>query len=103
MPEQAEVLAFDVGGTRVKAGIVRGAEVSELYVELLPVQKDAPSVIDALVRLGRQVQVGHNVQAVGVSVNDLRLEAGGLHQDSTATRHTFAGVPLWLPCPMDQG
>src|SRR6266567_1292003 len=27
----------------------------------------------------------------------LRLEAGGLfHLDSTATRHTFAGVPLWL-------
>jgi hypothetical protein len=40
-----------------------------------------------------------------VSVNYLRLEAGGLwlHLDSTATLHTFAGVQLWLHSPMHQG
>src|SRR5450759_2315575 len=37
------------------------------------------------------------------SVNYLRLEARGLHLDSTATLHTVAGVQLWLPCPMHQG
>jgi hypothetical protein len=36
-------------------------------------------------------------------VNHLRLEAGDLHLDSTATRHTAAGVPLWLRGPMYQG
>ena len=36
-------------------------------------------------------------------VNDLRSETGGLHLDSTATLHTFAGVQLWLRCPMYQG
>ncbi len=38
-------------------------------------------------------------------VNYLRSETGGLglHLDSTATRHIFADVPLWLLCPMHQG
>ena len=39
------------------------------------------------------------------AVNDLRSETGGLclPLDSTATRHIFADVPLWLLCPMHQG
>ncbi len=41
--------------------------------------------------------------SLGERVNHLRLEAGGLHLDSTATLHTFAGVQLWLLCPMHQG
>jgi seryl-tRNA synthetase len=38
-------------------------------------------------------------------VNDLCSESGGLllPLDSTATRHTFAGVPLWLHGPRHQG
>ena len=28
--------------------------------------------------------------------------SGGLHLDSTATRHTEAGVPLWLHRPMQE-
>ena len=38
-------------------------------------------------------------------VNDLWSQTGGLglHLDSTATRHTFAGVPLWLHGPTHQG
>jgi hypothetical protein len=38
-------------------------------------------------------------------VNDLRLEAGGLWLplDSTATQHTWRGVPLWLHGPRHQG
>ncbi len=31
------------------------------------------------------------------------LTGGLLHLDSTATLHTFAGVQLWLRCPMHQG
>jgi len=40
----------------------------------------------------------------GVStVNDLWSQTGGLPLDSTATQHTFAGVLLWLRCPMHRG
>ena len=38
-----------------------------------------------------------------MQVNHLRLEAGGLHLDSTATLHTVGGVQLWLRGPMHQG
>ncbi len=40
-----------------------------------------------------------------IFVNYLRSLTGGLclHLDSTATRHIFADVPLWLLCPMHQG
>src|SRR6266571_826326 len=36
-------------------------------------------------------------------VRYLTSDDGGLHQDSTATRHTFAGVPLWLYGPTHPG
>jgi hypothetical protein len=36
-------------------------------------------------------------------VNDLRLQAGGLGLNSTATRRIFSDAPLWLLCPTHLG
>jgi glucokinase len=92
--DHAEILAFDVGGTRIKAGIVRGAEVSGLRIELLPVQKDAASVIDALVRLGRQVQAGHNVQTIGVSMKGIIDPVKGIILDVNESLSDLIGLPF---------
>lgn len=94
LPDSAEILAFDVGGTRVKAGIVRGTEVLELHVELLPVQKDAASVIDALVRLGRQIQEGHTVQAIGVSMKGIIDPQKGTILDVNESLSDLIGLPF---------
>ena len=94
LSEQAEILAFDVGGTRIKAGIVQGAEVAELRVEPLPVQKDATSVIDALMRLGRQIQVGHNVQAIGVSMKGIIDPQKGTILDVNESLADLIGLPF---------
>ncbi len=44
---------------------------------------------------------------VTFTINDFRSESGGLpfglHLNSTAILHTFAGVQLWLHGPMHQG
>ncbi len=95
-PEQAAILAFDVGGTRVKAGIVQGAAVSALHVELLPVQKDAASLIDALVHLGRRVQADHPVQAVGVSMKGIIDPRRGTILDVNESLSNLIGQPFAL-------
>ncbi|MBA2677903.1 MAG: ROK family protein [Ktedonobacteraceae bacterium] len=94
LPDHAEVLAFDVGGTRIKAGIVQGAEVSELRIELLPVQKDAIIVIKALERLGRQLRQGHNVQAIGVSMKGIIDPQRGTVLDVNESLSDLIGLPF---------
>ena len=96
LPEQAEILAFDVGGTRVKAGIVRGSVVSALHVEPLPAQKDAASIIHALVDLGRRVQVDHPAQAVGVSMKGIIDPQQGIILDVNESLSELIGLPFAL-------
>ncbi len=96
LSEQTEILAFDVGGTRVKAGIVRGAVVLALHVEPLPAQKDAASVIDALVDLGRRVQADHPVQAVGVSMKGIIDPQQGTILDVNESLSELIGLPFAL-------
>ena len=96
LPEQVEILAFDVGGTRIKAGIVRGSVVSVLHVEPLPAQKDATSVIHALVDLGRRAQADHPAQAVGVSMKGIIDPQQGVILDVNESLSELIGLPFAL-------
>jgi glucokinase len=49
------VLAFDLGGTRIKAGIIRGATVSSLLIEATNDGRDGADVPASLLRLGRRL------------------------------------------------
>ena len=93
-PAPVEILAFDVGGTRIKAGIIRDAEVSQLRVEPLPTQKDAASIIDALILLGRQVREGHNIQAIGVSMKGVIDPHKGTILDVNESLSALIGLPF---------
>jgi glucokinase len=92
--EQTEVLAFDVGGTRIKAGIVRAAEVSALHVEPLPEQRHAASVIDALVRLGNRIRAEQDVQAIGVSMKGIIDPQQGMILDVNESLADLIGTPF---------
>jgi glucokinase len=92
--EQTKILAFDVGGTRIKAGIVQGAEVSALRVEPLPEQKHASNIIDALVHLGDRLRTGQDVQAIGVSMKGIIDPRQGTILDVNESLSDLIGRPF---------
>jgi len=75
MAAPARVLAFDLGGTRLKAGIVdaRAGVVAERRVVETP--KQAAAALDRVVEVGRDLMQGSSVDAVGLCVPGL-VDAG---------------------------
>jgi len=90
------VLAFDLGGTRIKAGIVREARVSSLCVEPTN-DREESGALAALLRLGHRVmdtRDGGDVAAVGVSVKGIVDPAGGAVRDVKERLVGLVGQPL---------
>ncbi|QBD82967.1 ROK family protein [Ktedonosporobacter rubrisoli] len=88
------VLAFDVGGTRIKAGIVQEAEVLAMLVEPLPATKDAASLIEALVQIGQRLLVQQSVEAVGISMKGIIDPQQGTILDVNEALSALIGLPL---------
>lgn len=95
--EQDAVLAFDVGGTRIKAGLVRGAEILTRHVETLDAHDTAPDLVRILVELGQRVRGDVTVQAVGVSMKGLVDPRQGILLDINETWAHLIGRPLAQP------
>lgn len=65
------VLAFDIGGTRIKAGIVQGSVVSNVTIEALAGKGAASDVLSQIVQIGKQLIAGREVAAIGMSVKGI--------------------------------
>ncbi len=90
------VLAFDLGGTRIKAGIVRGTCVSSLQVEPTD-DREESAALAALLRLGHRLmdtREGGDVTAVGVSVKGIVDPVGGVVRDVKERLVGLVGQPL---------
>src|SRR5438270_12415205 len=93
MPMPA-VLAFDLGGTRTKAGIIRGATVSSLLIEATNDGRDSADVLAGLLRLGRRLGDEHDVAAVGLSVKGIVDAERGVILDVKERLVGLIGRPL---------
>jgi len=87
------VLAFDLGGTRIKAGIVREACVSSLQVEPTD-DREESAALAALLRLGHRMMGTRDVAAVGVSVKGIVDPVGGVVRDVKERLVGLVGQPL---------
>ncbi len=92
-PLAPAVLAFDLGGTRIKAGIVRGASVSSLCVEPTD-DREESAALTALLRLGHRLLDTHDVAAVGVSVKGIVDPVDGVVRDVKERLVGLVGQPL---------
>lgn len=92
--EQDVVLAFDVGGTRIKAGLVRGPEILTRHVETLDANDPAPDLARILVKIGEQVRGNVAVQAVGISLKGLVDPWQGVLLDVNDVWAHLVGRPL---------
>lgn len=94
LDEQSIVLAFDVGGTRIKAGLVRGSEILAWHVEAAEVSGTTPDLVPILVELGKRVRGDLAVQAVGVSMKGLVDPWQGVLLDVNETWVRLIGRPF---------
>jgi glucokinase len=69
--DQPAVLAFDIGGTRIKAGIVRGSQMLAFHSELLGRPHSADDFVRTLLRIGKGLREQHSVEAVGISIKGI--------------------------------
>ena len=97
LEEQAAILAFDVGGTRIKAGLVREAEILAMHVEPLNQTGMRLDLVQMLVELGECVRGNVPVQAVGVSLKGLVDPQQGILLDVNETWAHLIGLPFAQP------
>jgi glucokinase len=88
------VLAFDLGGTRIKAGLVHTSTISELRVIAVDESRGAESVISQLVELGKHYLASETVKTIGLSVRGIVDWQAGAILDLGGPLSCLVGYPL---------
>src|SRR5919201_4677327 len=88
------ILAFDVGGTRIKAGLVRGAAVSASATVDTDESEGAAGVLAAVLRIGRQLMAAQEVVAVGIAVRGIVDPRRGVLLDVNEPLRSLIGQPV---------
>lgn len=88
------VLAFDIGGTRIKAGVVRGCETLSFHSEPLNRQESAADFVETLTRIGRDLCEQQSVTAVGISIKGIVDTRQGTILEVKEALAELVGQPL---------
>ena len=92
-PATPAILACDIGGTRSKAGLVRGGAVSALTTE--PTSGDGvDAILDTIVRLGRGLMESPDVAGIGLCVKGIVDPARGALLDVNEALAGWIGQPI---------
>jgi glucokinase len=87
------ILAFDIGGTRIKAGVVRGSAVSGLTI--VPTQGTrAGSRLETVITLGRRLMEGRDIAGVGLCVKGIVEPAQGILLEVNDGLADWVGRPI---------
>jgi len=87
------ILAFDIGGTRIKAGFVRDAAVSVLTV--VPTSgHGSDTLLDAIIRLGREMMAHDDIVGIGLCVKGIVDPALGVLLDVNEALSDWIGLPV---------
>jgi glucokinase len=88
------ILAFDLGGTRLKAGLVVGDRVEQLVAPDLEQPADAGGVVAQMVAVGRSLAAGQPLLAVGAAVKGIVGPAAGRIVEVNEPLRSLTGVDL---------
>ncbi|GAC1664054.1 MAG: ROK family protein [Ktedonobacteraceae bacterium] len=88
--EQQVVLAFDVGGTRIKAGLIQESRV--LASVIVPTRGE--QVVATLLQIGRELSKSQQVQAVGMCIKGIVDSKSGCVVDVNESLQCLQGLPL---------
>jgi glucokinase len=92
--QAATILAFDIGGTRIKAGLVRAATVSALTIVPTKGSDGHTDVLDTVIRLGRRLMADQDVAGIGLSVKGIVDPTRGVLIDVNDALADWIGQPL---------
>lgn len=88
------ILAFDIGGTRIKAGVVQGIEVFDMRIEPLGTYESPEHLIARLVHLGQHMRVKSHIHAIGISIKGIVDPELGTILDVKEALVALIGQPL---------
>jgi glucokinase len=89
------VLAFDIGGSRVKAALVAGGSVvSDVVTADSKCEEDADDLLARVVALGRELTTSTRAEAVGVSIRGVVDTQAGALVDVNPPLVSLIGRPL---------
>ncbi|GER89867.1 glucokinase [Dictyobacter vulcani] len=93
---QGAVLAFDVGGTRIKTGIIQGDTMIRGEVVALNHTAGAHTddVLSRIINMGRSVLAQHEISAIGLSIRGIVDPQSGMILDVNETLRELIHVPL---------
>ena len=88
------VLAFDLGGTRLKAGLVVGERVERLEAPDLERPRDAGAVVAQMTSAGRALAAGRPLLAVGAAVKGIVDAESGRVLEVNEPLRSLSGLDL---------
>jgi glucokinase len=88
------VLAFDLGGTRLKAGVVVGERVEHIVAPSLERPGDAQAVVAQMVDVGRSLAAGRPLLAVGAAVKGIVSAESGRILEVNEPLRSLSGLDL---------
>jgi glucokinase len=88
------VLAYDVGGTRIKAGLVDAGRVTSIAATATARSGTAAGVIDQLVTLGREVAGTTTPDAIGISMKGVVDSESGVVVSVNRPLECLTGQPV---------
>jgi glucokinase len=84
------ILAFDVGGTRIKAGLVQHGKV--LTTLIVPTQSE--DLVETLLQIGHTWMMKHAVTGLGLSIKGIVNPVEGVVREVNETLQAIQGLPL---------
>jgi glucokinase len=88
------IAAFDVGGTRIKAGIVHNVSVPLLKTATMDGDLQANEAFARIVALGRQLLEQHDVTAIGICIRGIVDSQSGVLLEVNGPLSGLNGQPL---------
>ncbi len=80
-PFSSAILAFDIGGTRIKAGVIQGEKVQVLHIVPLHPEQGMQAIADQLYQIGTALRQSFVVQAIGISIKGIVDARRGMIMD----------------------
>ncbi len=88
------LLAFDIGGTRIKAGVLREGTLLTFETITLPDRATSSDLLTCIRSLGTQLMAQHDVAAIGIAIRGIVDAQAGTVMEVNGPLSTMIGQPL---------
>lgn len=88
------LLAFDVGGTRIKAGVLHEGKLLTFETRMLPDQATSSDLLACIRACGMQLMARYDITAIGIAIRGIVDSRAGTVVEINGPLSTMLGQPL---------